>query len=80
MEEVPQEPITADPREDDEDAEDVPEEEDDEHGSSSQTRPNELNSGENDGRGDTRDPRETTASGETLAAVQGNHGHSTRAR
>jgi len=31
MEEVPKEPITADPREDDEDDEDVPEE-DDEHG------------------------------------------------
>ena len=31
MEEVPQEPITADPREDDGDDEDVPEE-DDEHG------------------------------------------------
>ena len=31
MEEVPQQPITADPREDDEDDEDVPEE-DDEHG------------------------------------------------
>ena len=32
MEEVPQEPITADPREDDEEDEDVPEEEDEERG------------------------------------------------
>jgi hypothetical protein len=32
MQEVPQEPITADPREDEEDDEDVPEEEDEERG------------------------------------------------
>ena len=77
MEEVPQEPITADPREDGEDDEDVP---DDEHGVKLADSANESNSGENDGTGDTRDPRETTASGETLAPAQGNHGHSTRAR
>jgi hypothetical protein len=45
MEEVPQEPITADPREDDEDDEDVPEE-DDEHGVKLADSANDSNSGE----------------------------------
>jgi hypothetical protein len=45
MEEVPQEPITADPREDDEDDEDVPEE-DDEHGVKLADSANNSNSGE----------------------------------
>ena len=45
MEEVPQEPITADPREDDEDEEDVPEE-DDEHGVTLADSANDSNSGE----------------------------------
>ena len=45
MEEVPQEPITADPREDDEDDEDVPEE-DDEHGVQLADSAKDSNSGE----------------------------------
>jgi len=45
MEEVPQEPITADPREDDEDDEDLPEE-DDEHGVKLADSADELNSEE----------------------------------
>ena len=45
MEEVPQEPITADPREDDEDDEDVPEE-DEEHGVKLADSANDSNSGE----------------------------------
>lgn len=56
--------------EDDEDDEDVPEE-DDEHGVKLAGSANELNSGGNDGKGDMRDPRETTASRETLAPAQG---------
>ena len=45
MEEVPQEPITADPREDDEDDEDVSEE-DEEHGVKLADSANDSNSGE----------------------------------
>ena len=70
MEEVPQEPITADPREDDEDDEDVPEE-DDEHGVKLADSGSTRTRGKNGGKGDTRDPRETTASGETLAPARG---------
>jgi hypothetical protein len=78
MEEVPQEPITADPREDDEDDEDVPEE-DVEHGVKLADSANELNSGKNDGKGDATPGRRRRA-GRPSRPPRGNHGHSTRAR